>query len=421
MSTKDTNYKKKILAGCLTVAIALVGIPFYSASAISTPVLSIRNVTIQEEDVAENRNVGIDLVISNNQNGFRANSFGIHYNENLNYTNAEMLTSTGEAFDIVCNPDEHLLWFVGGGSSREATASTLLNESIITLYFDIAENIDTGDFGLNFVWSGLDGSDAYWYTDTEINIVDELSANSSNGMISFYNPNSEVINYTTLQLNPNAHEQLEILNADDSVFWFSSNPEIAAVDENGIVNAIAPGECQIQGYINNHIFSCDVTVLDAFYYSVADSTELTLTDANATVILKYPEAEGTVTWISANPAVITVDSDGKLHALKNGTANILATCNSKTYMKVITVDFNTTDIPPITDEPNTTVAPMEIQIGDIDNNDSIDILDVIMLNKAVLGKEILTETQLKAADLNENGTIDAEDSLRLMKIIVGLE
>ncbi|MDE6776957.1 MAG: Ig-like domain-containing protein [Oscillospiraceae bacterium] len=384
--------------------------PFFSVSAQNTPSLSIQEITVQAEDISENRNVGVDLIISNNQDGFLASSFGIQYNENLTYTNAEVLTDTGAAFEIVCNPDAHLLWFVGGGSSGDATASALEDEAIIRLYFDISEAVDGGDFGLEFVWSGIDGSNAYWYTGTQDNVIDELSVVSQSSEISFCNPESEKLNYTDLQLNPGAQEQLQIINASGSIFWFSSNPEIADVNQDGIVTAVSSGECQIQAFVNNHLLSCNVTVLDLFHYSVANiEEEIVMTDINIPVVLEYPDATEDVTWISANPDVITVDNDGTLHALKEGTANILATCNGKTYMKVIKVNFSASSKP-----------EESLKLGDVDGNDVVDILDVISMNKAILSQKKLTSSQMKCADINADGIVDTKDSLMLMKMIVGL-
>ena len=50
----------------------------------------------------------------------------------------------------------------------------------------------------------------------------------------------------------------------------------------------------------------------------------------------------------------------------------------------------------------------------------IDILDVITLNKNLLGKESFTETQQKAADVNFSGKPDADDALSILKYIVGI-
>ncbi|MDE6708112.1 MAG: Ig-like domain-containing protein, partial [Oscillospiraceae bacterium] len=254
---------------------------------------------------------------------------------------------------------------------------------------------------------GLDGSNAYWYADTQNNIIDTLSANSQNGKISFCNPDSEALNYTDLQLNPDAQEQLTVANASGEIFWFSSDAEIATVDENGVVTAISSGECQIQAFVNNHILACNVTVLDSYHYSVAKDEEIVITSTETTFVLEYPDAAETVTWISANPDIVTVDSNGTLHAVKEGTANILATCNGKTYKKMITVSFAT--------------APRSVVLaGDVDENGSVDILDVIAMNKTILGQKVLTTSQQQAADLDKNGMVDTVDSLTLMKMIVGL-
>lgn len=58
--------------------------------------------------------------------------------------------------------------------------------------------------------------------------------------------------------------------------------------------------------------------------------------------------------------------------------------------------------------------------GDVNTDGEMDILDVITINKAILGKEVLTDEQDKIADLNKNGKVDSTDALMLMKAIVGL-
>ena len=58
--------------------------------------------------------------------------------------------------------------------------------------------------------------------------------------------------------------------------------------------------------------------------------------------------------------------------------------------------------------------------GDVTADDKINILDVIALNKNILGKETLTPAQQKYADVDRNGTPDSSDSLTILKYIVGL-
>ena len=64
--------------------------------------------------------------------------------------------------------------------------------------------------------------------------------------------------------------------------------------------------------------------------------------------------------------------------------------------------------------------PENFKQGDASGDGEVDILDVITVNKAILGKETLTETQLKAIDFNGNSKPDSEEALTLMKYIVGL-
>ncbi len=67
------------------------------------------------------------------------------------------------------------------------------------------------------------------------------------------------------------------------------------------------------------------------------------------------------------------------------------------------------------DTTETSVLP-----GDADESGKVDILDVITINKAILGKEKLTDSQLRNADVDGDNKPTAADSLMIMKAIVGL-
>ena len=67
-------------------------------------------------------------------------------------------------------------------------------------------------------------------------------------------------------------------------------------------------------------------------------------------------------------------------------------------------------------EGNASVTPD----GDADGSGTLDILDVITVNKAILGKEDISPDRIPYIDFNGNGIPDAEDSLVMMKMIVGL-
>ena len=70
--------------------------------------------------------------------------------------------------------------------------------------------------------------------------------------------------------------------------------------------------------------------------------------------------------------------------------------------------------------PTETPSSDDIVWGDADESGKVDILDVITMNNALLGKEKLTDKGLKNGDMNQNSKPEAADSLNIMKLIVGL-
>jgi len=67
-----------------------------------------------------------------------------------------------------------------------------------------------------------------------------------------------------------------------------------------------------------------------------------------------------------------------------------------------------------------TEPAQDILLGDADQNGEVDILDVISINKAILGKEALSENGLKAVDFNGNEKPDSDEAMKVLKFIVGL-
>lgn len=66
-------------------------------------------------------------------------------------------------------------------------------------------------------------------------------------------------------------------------------------------------------------------------------------------------------------------------------------------------------------------APVpDILTGDVDGSEAIDIIDVILINKYLLGSTSLTDLQKAAADVDKNGEIDPTDSLNILKYVVEL-
>lgn len=79
--------------------------------------------------------------------------------------------------------------------------------------------------------------------------------------------------------------------------------------------------------------------------------------------------------------------------------------------------------PSETTEPTPEPTPSEsvdtmVRLGDCNDDGSVDILDVIKLNKYLLGTDTLNQIQQNAADVDKSGKVDSTDSLNILKYVV---
>ena len=73
---------------------------------------------------------------------------------------------------------------------------------------------------------------------------------------------------------------------------------------------------------------------------------------------------------------------------------------------------------PLGENPSET--PETYSAGDADGDGEVNILDVILVNRAILGKTTLSEKQVEAVDFNKNGYPEPAETLMMMKYIVGI-
>ena len=166
------------------------------------------------------------------------------------------------------------------------------------------------------------------------------------------------LNKTTLRLTEGENEILTVTytpeNADGrSVTWTSSNGNVATVDAQGKVTAVVEGTAIITATsVNGKTAQCAVVVSKKANPVTAitlNKTTLRLTEGeNEILTVTYtPEnADGrSVTWTSSNGNVATVDAQGKVTAVVEGTAIITATSvNGKTAQCVVIVEKDTENI-----------------------------------------------------------------------------
>lgn len=143
----------------------------------------------------------------------------------------------------------------------------------------------------------------------------------------------------TYSLNPTG--------ATAEVTWKSESPDIATVTQNGVVTATSAGTTNVTVTTDNGVSAtCKVTV-PAVPESISLPEELKL-GLNKKSKLNYQiypsDAVTTISWVSDNPEVATVDNDGIVTAVGIGEANVtVATSNGKTatcHVIVPTPEYN---------------------------------------------------------------------------------
>jgi uncharacterized protein YjdB len=108
-----------------------------------------------------------------------------------------------------------------------------------------------------------------------------------------------------------------------------------------------------------------------------------------------------VTWISGNGGVASVE-EGRVTALAEGTSVIYALYNGM---------YNTCTL---------TVQGAELVKGDVNGDGSVNVLDIVMINRTLLGSCTLDSGQRTAADVDGDGQLTASDALMLMQYTVKL-
>ena len=116
-----------------------------------------------------------------------------------------------------------------------------------------------------------------------------------------------------------------------SIVWSTSSAAVATVN-NGVVVAVAPGECDIIAKCQDKQGVCHIVVSSPEPTSIVLSQEKVTLNAGSTVLLKatvLPEnaTDKTVTWTTSNAQVATV-SNGLVTAVAKGECDIIAKCKN---------------------------------------------------------------------------------------------
>lgn len=151
---------------------------------------------------------------------------------------------------------------------------------------------------------------------------------------------------------PGDQVQLQVENCGDkAVTWTSDNETILKVDETGLVTALGTGTTNVHAEVDGQTFSCIVRLPLGGTEGEAVTVSLNSTDISMfyegeqfKLEVKYEQGapEGaTYEWKSADESVCTVDADGIITAVGNGTTDVLTTVNGVVLRCIVRVRIET--------------------------------------------------------------------------------
>ena len=128
-----------------------------------------------------------------------------------------------------------------------------------------------------------------------------------------------------------------------NVIWSSDNEDVATVDEDGIVTAIAPGTAIITATSGKVSASCSVTVPVEVASVTLDKTFSALNIGESVTLIATIDPENasdkTISWTSSDPKVATVDENGTVTAVSGGETIITAKAGEQTAECTVAVRY----------------------------------------------------------------------------------
>ncbi|MDE5996997.1 MAG: Ig-like domain-containing protein, partial [Muribaculaceae bacterium] len=161
--------------------------------------------------------------------------------------------------------------------------------------------------------------------------------------------NSITLDKTELSLTEGESETLTATVApnnatDNMVTWKSDDETVATVDKDGKVTAVKEGTATITASCGEHTATCAVTVAAKVILVtgiILDKTELSLTEGDTATltatVIPDNATDKSVTWISSDSTIASVDSEGNVTAINAGTAIITAVCGNIDAICVVNV------------------------------------------------------------------------------------
>lgn len=278
------------------------------------------SVTADKEEVQRGDEIKVTVGMSGNTTDAYTLQYRLNYdNTRLEFVNAELGEVANGAFASSVNGTNERVNVVIMRSD-----APLSNGVIVTATFKVKEDAPTGTS--QFVSEPL--------------ASDEMGENAVPHSVEDNTNMSVVIPATGISLNKESTtiakggtEQLEAQltpeGSNSAITWSSENEEVATVSEDGTVTGVEVGTTTITATANGHSDSCEVTVnvpLEGIEITGTASTIKagTTTQLSIRYIPEEATGTGTVEWSSEHEDIATVDQNGLVTAIKDGTTTITA-------------------------------------------------------------------------------------------------
>ena len=269
----------------------------------------------------------------------------------------------------------------------------------------------------------------------------------------FYNINQAplekvTLNYTELTMMKSQSMPLVAtrkVKPDASIKWCSTNPDVAEVDDNGVVTVVGSGSCRIVASAADEpaaYASCIIYTYEDFTLSLnKQSLTMNKSDLDTLSVTLNPETTAlSPIWSTTNPLVASVGPNGEVIATGEGECDITATVANRKVTCHVTVNagagvvLNQNMAKLQTGQTlqlsNTAETPVTWTVTDptvasVDKNGVVTALKNGMV--AVTASDSAGNTAscyiwcYKLGDLNEDMKVDVADQNTMLNIILGMQ
>ncbi len=222
-------------------------------------------------------------------------------------------------------------------------------------------------------------------------------------------------NYISLAVSNSKQLAVAFTPADASnknVFWTSSNPSVATVDKYGVVKAISPGSTIIKATSEDGGYTDTATIEVVNYDNIIEEKSIAFDSSSYTVgigstkslipiITPSNATFKSVRFESSNPSIATVDENGVVRGLKEGTVSITATTNRnrlKATTTIIVKYINATSV-----KVNTT----NVNLG---KNETFTLVATVLPSDATNKKVSYSVSNSNIATIDANGIITGKNA-----------